>query len=435
MADQESSWDKSLQHASVTDIGMRRSNNQDSHAVVLASNTDEWRNRGHVFMVADGMGAHAAGELASKLAVDGVAHLYRKYKELSPPEALQKAFVETNGQIYQRGQANSDFRNMGTTASLMVILPQGALIGHVGDSRVYRVRRDKLEQVTRDHSLVWELRDAGQLPEDEALANAIPKNVITRSLGPNSRVEVDIEGPLPIEVGDTYLLCSDGLTARVKDEELASFMANLPPGESAQFLVDLANLRGGPDNITVIVARVTSNELATTGSEAEPLKVGEVRLDPAWHPLVLVAVAVCLLTGVLLAIIGQPIPGLAAVCASGVVALIAFLQRRRVGSQGVELSATRKLGKAPYTETECPPPSDVTASLAKIVGELRVAPAAANLDIDWTEFDGLRDRAADAQQNDIHGQAIREYAKAVSLLMQHVRDSMNKDASDSAIEL
>ncbi|MBP88700.1 MAG: hypothetical protein CMJ64_18635 [Planctomycetaceae bacterium] len=433
MAEQNSNWDKSLQHATVTDIGMRRANNQDSHSVVLASDEEERSNRGHIFIVADGMGAHAAGELASKLAVDGVAHLYRKYEELSPPEALEKAFVETNSEVYRRGQANSDFRNMGTTASMLVMLPQGALIGHIGDSRVYRVRGDKLEQVTRDHSLAWELR--GQLPEDAELANAIPKNVITRSLGPGSQIDTDIEGPLPIEVGDTFLLCSDGLTGRVKDEEIAAFLPNLPPDESAQLLVDLANLRGGPDNITVIVVRVVGDDLATNGEATEPLKVGVRHAAAEWHPAVLVAVAACLLVGLLLRVIGQPLVGLIAAFVGGVIGLVAFVQRSHARSKEVVLSETRQLGDGPYTETPCPSPEEVSESLATIVAELRVAPAATNLDPDWTEFDASRDRAADAQRSDIHGEAIRAYAKAVCLLMQHVRDAMNKDASDSSIEL
>src|SRR3990167_5437453 len=116
MADREPNWPVALAYVAVTDVGMRRANNQDSHTVVLASDPVEWQARGHFFMVADGMGAHAAGELASKIAVDGVPHLYRRYRELSPPEALQRAIVETNSEVYRRGQANGDFRAMGTTA-------------------------------------------------------------------------------------------------------------------------------------------------------------------------------------------------------------------------------------------------------------------------------------------------------------------------------
>jgi hypothetical protein len=146
-------------------------------------------------------------------------------------------------------------------------------------------------------------------------------------------------------------------------------------------------------------------------------------------------VAACLLVGLLLRVIGQPLVGLIAAFVGGVIGLVAFVQRSHARSKEVVLSETRQLGDGPYTETPCPSPEEVSESLATIVAELRVAPAATNLDPDWTEFDASRDRAADAQRSDIHGEAIRAYAKAVCLLMQHVRDAMNKDASDSSIEL
>ncbi len=114
-----------LQYVVRTDIGMRRAINQDSSAVVLAEDEQAWQTRGHVFMVADGMGAHAAGELASKLAVDTVTHLYYHDRELTAEQALEKSLVDTNGEIHRRGLANSDFRGMGTTASVLVLTPQG----------------------------------------------------------------------------------------------------------------------------------------------------------------------------------------------------------------------------------------------------------------------------------------------------------------------
>ena len=217
---------------------------------------------GHVFMVADGIGAHAAGELASKLAVDHVPHLYKKHSDISAPEALEKAFIEANAEIHRRGKANIDFHAMGTTACALVLLPQGALLGHIGDSRVYRQRGDVLEQLTFDHSLVWELRAAGQLPQNAELARMVPKNVITRSLGPNEHIQVDIEGPLPVQVGDAFLMCSDGLSGLVSDEEMGPITANLPPNEAAQVLIDLANLRGGQDNITAVIAKVVGDEVS-----------------------------------------------------------------------------------------------------------------------------------------------------------------------------
>ncbi|MFP6620522.1 MAG: protein phosphatase 2C domain-containing protein, partial [Pirellulaceae bacterium] len=144
-------WADCLQFTAVSDVGMRRSNNQDAHSVVPAKSEEAWPQQGHVLVVADGMGAHAAGELASELAVRGVTQLFHQYAELDPIEALYKAIAETNQEIHQRGKANSDFHNMGTTVSAMVLLPQGAIIGHVGDSRIYRYRKKMLEQLTFDH--------------------------------------------------------------------------------------------------------------------------------------------------------------------------------------------------------------------------------------------------------------------------------------------
>ncbi len=435
MADRESNWQVDLTHIALTDVGMRRANNQDSMTVVLASDKDEWRERGHFFMVADGMGAHAAGELASKIAVDGVPHLYRKYRELSPPEAMQKSIVETNSEVYRRGQANSEFRAMGTTASAMALIPQGALIGHIGDSRVYRVRGNKLRQLTRDHSLVWELREAGQLDGDSELANSVPKNVITRSLGPNAHVQVDIEGPYRVEVGDTYLLCSDGLMARVTDEEIAAILRNLPPADAGQLLVDLANLRGGPDNITVILAQVTGNELATADTDAPAIKIGTVKNDPKSELIFLVVVAVFFLGALLLAVIGNMLAALVSLGVGVVVAVVAFVIRKINERKGVEIGTGKKLGQGPYTSADCPDPSEFSETLAKITDELRQASGAEKYEIDWTEFDASCERASQARSEKQPEQAIGESAKAVSILMSQIHEAMNRDASDSAIEL
>ena len=133
----------------------------------------------------------------------------------SPQEALRAAVAEANAEIHQRGQNNPEFHNMGTTASSLAILPVGAVVAHVGDSRVYRLRQGVLEQLTFDHSLVWEMEASGH-GDSGVWGQAIPKNVITRSLGPNASVEVDVEGPFPIEPGDRFLICSDGLTGLVE---------------------------------------------------------------------------------------------------------------------------------------------------------------------------------------------------------------------------
>jgi protein phosphatase len=206
-------------------------------------------------MVADGMGAHAVGELASKLACDNIPHNYFKARNGSPAEALSKAFHDVGAQIHAKAAANRDFQGMGTTCSTLLMLPAGALIAHVGDSRVYRIREGLIDQLTFDHSLVWELVRRNHMSPEQA-ARAVPRNVITRSLGPEPQVEVDVEGPLPVEPGDVYLLCSDGLSGPVADREIGAFAANFHPEDACRYLIHLANLRGGPDNVTALVLRV-----------------------------------------------------------------------------------------------------------------------------------------------------------------------------------
>ena len=151
-------WENCLETAALSDIGLRRGNNQDSMAVALAASQEKWETRGHLFMVADGMGAHAAGELASKVAADTIPLAYNKLLDQPAPNALRSAVLDANAQIHSRGSASDDFRGMGTTVTVLVLLPQGAVVGHVGDSRAYRVRGNRIQQLTFDHSLVWELR-------------------------------------------------------------------------------------------------------------------------------------------------------------------------------------------------------------------------------------------------------------------------------------
>jgi protein phosphatase len=247
-----------IEYASLTDVGIRRSNNQDAHATLLASDPEQWKERGHVFLVADGMGGHAVGELASGLAVSIIPHTYHKYAPQTGVPALRKAFVEANASIHAKGQQNPEFVGMGTTTTALLLRPEGAWIGHVGDSRAYRIRSGQIEQISFDHSWVWEMaRRKGVEPE---LLQDIPSNMIARSLGPEPLVQVDLEGPYPLKPGDIFLLCSDGLSGQLSDAEMGAIASTLPPAEACQFLVDIANLRGGPDNITVLIVRLHDHE-------------------------------------------------------------------------------------------------------------------------------------------------------------------------------
>jgi len=273
-------WDDIIEDAALTDTGMRRANNQDSHAIVRASRPEPWRLRGHIYMVADGMGAHAVGELASKLACDNIPHNYNKSKSIPPAEAITKAYKEVGTLIHARASANRDFLGMGTTCSTLLLLPEGALIAHIGDSRVYRVREERIDQLSFDHSLAWELVRRKHLSPEEAM-KAVPRNVITRSLGPDPNIEVDIEGPLPLETGDVFLLCSDGLSGHVEDAELGLFAAQFHPKDACRYLVALANMRGGQDNITAVMARIgpwiepeSESDLPKQNDKAAPSRGG-----------------------------------------------------------------------------------------------------------------------------------------------------------------
>jgi protein phosphatase len=243
-----------IESASLTDVGVRRSHNQDNLAVQLATDEERWQQLGHLFLVADGMGGHAVGEKASEMAAHIIPHTYEKHAPDGPANALRKAFLEANASIHACGEQNSEFRGMGTTSTALVLRPDGAWIAHVGDSRAYRIRHGVIEQLTYDHSYIWEYARLKGI--DPADVQDFPSNVIHRCLGPQPLVQVDLEGPHAVMPGDIFLLCSDGLSGQVEDPELGVVASVLAPDEAARFLVDLSNLRGGPDNITVIIVRV-----------------------------------------------------------------------------------------------------------------------------------------------------------------------------------
>ena len=336
-------------------------------------------------MVADGMGAHAAGELASKLAAEEVPHLYRKYRELSPPEALLRAFRETNTEINRRGMANTDFHNMGTTCSVLVLLPQGAMAGHVGDSRVYRLRGNTISQLTFDHSLQWELKASGQLPEGSDIAAVVPKNVITRSLGPNPTVQIDLEGPHAIVADDVYLLCSDGLTGRVEDQEIGAVLASLAPEEAAQCAIDLANLRGGPDNVTVLIGQIAGPELIGGDLPLQPLRMGgSQRFQPINTTIWIVAI-VCACGGNYGrngASVGRRSCGGTAVLA----ALAALIPPLRYDSRN-RRGRRKMLGRGPYSSTSCRPNHQLVQKFKATVNELREAAREGDWAINWQPLD------------------------------------------------
>ncbi len=435
MGDPTATWQQGVEYEPLSDVGMRRANNQDALACELAADEDTWRRRGHVFIVADGMGAHAAGERASELAVETIPHLYRKYREQSAPEALRRAVVEANTRIHECGQANEDFHNMGTTCSVLTLLPQGAVIAHVGDSRVYRLRGSQLEQLTFDHSLVWEMRAAGQLPDDADFASLIPKNVITRSLGPNAAVKVDIEGPFPIEVGDVFLLCSDGLTGPVSDDEIGPILANLPPKDAGRFLIELANLRGGPDNITLIIAKVVSPAIRTEVGETQSITFGGEKKAPSAPMLLWVLMAACFLLAIIMALSQNFIVATVAACAGVVCLTTILLLIYRESSAGVVLGAGQRFGHGPHTSIDGRATPRIVDKLADVMQQLREAIQEHKWDVDWIQIDGFDGRATKAAVAANYSLAVQEYARGISFMMKEIRVQRQKQASDSSIDL
>ncbi len=246
-----------------TDIGVVRSGNEDSFLLEPE--------RGF-FIVADGMGGHAAGEVASDMAVRIVARALAGVIGKADTEAadvMRQAIVDANGRIFERTLVEEDKRGMGTTTTAMVINGARYLIGQVGDSRAYVLRDGGLLQITKDHSYVQEQVDAGYLTPEQARTHPY-SNVITRCVGANSDVAPDIYlGHL--REGDVYLLVSDGLTGMLEDRDVFEIMrGNQSPGQLVDTLISEANRRGGLDNVTVILIRIDAVEKGVDGGTPHP---------------------------------------------------------------------------------------------------------------------------------------------------------------------
>ena len=411
MVKHDHNWNDDLTVIEVTDKGMRRATNQDSSMVVFQSEDEAYNQRGHLFVVCDGMGAHAAGELASGDAVKHIPHHYLVYQNLSPPEALQKAITKTNSEINRKGEENPDFHNMGTTCSSILLVPQGVICGHVGDSRVYRQRGSVIEQLTFDHSLQWELKAKGGDVEN------VPSNVITRSLGPNAEVEVDLEGPFPVQDGDSYLICSDGLSGEVSDPEIGAALAILPPEQAAQFLLDLANIRGGPDNITIIIVKVHGQRFVTNQQTFEPLVIGKsIKPVKPIHPAVLVTSIVLGLAG-LLTMLLNPILGIGGLAAGIITILVGYALGRSGIETGETLGPDYRFGDGPYVRCECQGNLQIIQSLSKTANEVRKLSQEHPNKFNWAPFDEALVESDEHLQSGRFNEAFENLAKSISFIM------------------
>jgi serine/threonine protein phosphatase PrpC len=249
--------DVRIRYAAKTDVGMKRAHNEDYFALI----EDE-----QLFLVADGMGGHASGEVASKLAADVIGEFYRHSKDqdatwpyrydhsLSYVENRMVASIRlANKRIHESASKNPQLRGMGTTIVTFIVKGDQGFVAHVGDSRCYRVRNGSIKAMTRDHSLLEDYKEARPDMTEEEARNFPHKNVITRALGMRDHVMVDIT-KVDLANGDRYVLCSDGLSGMLTDDEIHDIIHKSTDLEDAvSSLIDRANEAGGTDNITAMV--------------------------------------------------------------------------------------------------------------------------------------------------------------------------------------
>ena len=238
-----------MQYGASSDVGKKRKINEDSYYIGTETENP-------YIIVADGMGGHMAGEVASRMAVDIISNHIAKYlveglDYVEAAEVIRRAFLSANTIIYDYSAQHFKVMGMGTTATLTMIYGGKLLTVHVGDSRAYAVSGDKIRQITRDHSYVQELVAMGRLTPQEA-KNSPNKNFITRAMGAEEKVKPDVF--IEPYKGEKLLLCSDGLTNLVEDEELLEILNRDNDLQmAADAMIALANERGGPDNITAAV--------------------------------------------------------------------------------------------------------------------------------------------------------------------------------------
>jgi serine/threonine protein phosphatase PrpC len=230
-----------LRQSARTDVGKTRDHNEDTFGIGEGEPVEQM---GELLVVCDGMGGHAAGEVASQIAVETILAVYYGDSGENRPQALEQAFEQANAQIYARGQGS-----MGTTGVAALLHHDALHIANVGDSRAYLVRDGEIRQVSRDHSFVSDQVAAGLITADQARLSP-HRNVITRALGYQPEVLVDLFR-LPLQIGDIIVLSSDGMHGLILDQEILETVTTMPPDQAVERLIDLANSRGGTDNITV----------------------------------------------------------------------------------------------------------------------------------------------------------------------------------------
>ena len=236
-------------------MGLVRADNQDFFGKFPEDSLDLSAPRGQLFIIADGMGGHYAGRKASELAVGTLAKSYFSASVNGVMEGLQEAFRKANQTIYEYSTSSPQYAGMGTTCTALVFKDSHAYIGHIGDSRVYRISKRRVLQLTKDHSKVAEMLRRGILTKQEAKTHP-ERSHLYRALGTRPVAEVDFINDISLDANKYFLMCTDGLFNHVEEEEMQDLVLSNNPQKASKLLIELANERGGQDNITVQVIRV-----------------------------------------------------------------------------------------------------------------------------------------------------------------------------------
>lgn len=244
----------------ISDVGCVRTNNEDSARFIRPAGQDVRQAKGFLALVADGMGGHAAGEVASRLAVETISKVYFDRQE-SVEESLFLALTKANRSIWMAAGKDSKQKGMGTTCTAIAILNNRLYLAHVGDSRAYIFKNGQVMQLSKDHTYVQELVDQGVISASEADRHP-ERNVLTRAMGTHNKVEIDTSGISTLfEKEDRLLLCTDGLYDYLSKDELAQLLSIPSLSESAHAMIESAKQRGGHDNITVLLVEHIQPEL------------------------------------------------------------------------------------------------------------------------------------------------------------------------------